>query len=242
MLGRPRAADRVATTVRRGGSARRSLLLHAGYLGRLLRGRTPISPHRVAGNRADQHGDRSSASVRRWRWRRWRSRWRRRRRGGLGRYLRRIFRGAAGRRRWRRRHELALRSPQPRREHATREPVQRHDSPVAPSGAAEVYVPASMPVEAGVMGVVDDEPVGAREVGRDGHRFRLRQDSRRRAWMRHHDARAGEQHQYGKSLSHAYLNTNGSRLVARVSDAHRLDRPLRSDRDRRSRVHRARHA
>ena len=69
----------------------------------------------------------------------------------------------ARRRWWRWRYELTARPPQPCREYPAGEPVERHDRPVATSGTAEVYVPAGVPVEMGVVRVVDDEPARARE-------------------------------------------------------------------------------
>ncbi len=142
------------------------------------------------------------ASVRRWRrWGSWRRRWRR---GGLGRHRWRGFRRDARRRWWRWRYELAARPPQPCREYPAGKPVERHDRPVATSGTAEVYVPAGVPVEMGVVGVVDDEPARARVLRRDGHCFRRRQDSRRRrAWSCLHDAGADQQQQNAESSSHA---------------------------------------
>ena len=97
-----------------------------------------------------------------------------------------------------------MRPAEPGGEHPARVAVEHDDGPIAPAGTTEVHVPSGAPVEAGLVGHIDDETVRAGMLCGDGDGLGLRENPRRRrAWMRLHDASAGKQQQAGELKSHA---------------------------------------
>jgi hypothetical protein len=121
---------------------------------------------------------------------------------------------------------LPSRAAQLCREHATRESVQNNDGVVATASTNENNVPASLPTEPDILGVVDDQPARTRVVRGDGHRF-MGWQHWRRARTCLDDARTEEeQQQGGQARFHVYVNSVVLDVHSRPSSlGHRWSRP-----------------